>query len=354
MLNNMRGSSLIFVVSLAIILNLVFATVYMTINATQRASGAKKRNVSSLALAEAGKEKLYAEISTGTVTLTPNTRTKIYTDVVLGTGSFDVSCSTNASIDTVWIRSWGRDNVSKTGIGVIAAVSPLAAFNALPINAALTSRPGVELKGNITVDGRDHDTNGVYNGTGVYGVSTCGVLDIGGSSQVGGTAVAPGKIGPSDPRRSSIAKENIPVPPELASPETVLGLPAGALDKYKVTTPTWPFHGIQYVTNSCGPLHVGNSSGILIVHTNIKSANAQFNTGTFKGLVIVDEMDKLNGTGKIVGAAVVLSDFAGAPKFGNGYASVLYSSYVINNLSKFCGLNGKKVNELSWTELKSN
>jgi hypothetical protein len=99
-------------------------------------------------------------------------------------------------------------------------------------------------------------------------------------------------------------------------------------------------------------LHLGNSSGILIVHNSTKTANLHLNGGTFKGILIVDEMDKLNGNADVIGAVVALSDYACAGKFGNGNSRVLFSSYVINNLGKFCSEMDKSVRELSWVELE--
>lgn len=354
-LNN-RGSSLIFVVSLAIILNIVFVTVYMTISSTQKKTGVKRLNTNSILLAEAGKEKLYADLNTSTISLTPNTRTQIYTDQVLGTGTFSVSCSTNALVDTVWIESWGKDNTSETGIGVVASVSADAVIPGPPVKAAVTSRPDVELKGSISISGNDHDSSGTPTGDpGVYGVSTCGALDIGGSGSVAGKGSGPFGKKASAAEIAKVAEQGVAVSTSLGSPEAFLGVPAGSLDKYKITESalTLPFHGIRYIESTAGPLHIGGSSGILIIHSPMKNATTHLNaTGDFKGIIIVDEMDKMNGNLTVIGAVVCLADFAGAKKFGNGSADIRYSSYVINNLGKFIHDSDKSVKELSWTELK--
>ncbi len=355
-LNN-RGSSLIFLVSLAIILNIVFVTVYMTISSTQKKTGVKRLNTNSIFLAEAGKEKLYADINTSTISLTPNLRTQIYTDQVLGTGTFSVSCSTNALVDTVWIESWGKDNTSETGIGVVASVTADAIIAGPPVKAAVTSRPDVDLSGTISVNGKDHDSSGVLTGDpGVYGVSTCGVLSIGsGSAEVSGKGSGPYGKKASAAEIAKVAEQSVAVSTSLGSPEAFLGVPAGSLDKYKITESalTLPFHGIRYIESTAGPLHIGGSSGILIVHSPMKNATTKLNaTGNFKGIIIVDEMDKMNGNLTVIGAVVCLADFAGAKKFGNGSADVKYSSYVLNNLGKFIHDSDKSVKELSWKELK--
>jgi len=356
-LYNSHGSSLIFVVSLGIILNIVFITVYMTISSTQKKTGVKRLNTNSIFLAEAGKEKLYAEISNSMIPLTPNKRTQIYTDFSLGSGTFSVSCSTNISVDTVWVESWGKDHTSETGIGVMASVSVDASIAAPPVRAVVTSRPDVALTGSISISGNDHDSNGVATGaSGVYGVSTCGTLSITGSGTVSGKLSGPYGKGASVAEIAKIAQQSIAISKLLGSPETFLGVAAGSLNKYKITEAdlTLPFHGIRYLESSVSkPLHLDGSSGILIVHSPMKNATARLNaTGNFKGIVIVDEMDKMNGNLTIIGAVACLADFAGAKKFGDGSADVKYSSYVLNNLNKFITDGDKTVKELVWKELR--
>lgn len=346
---------MIFVVSLGIILNIVFVTVYMTISSTQRKSGVKRLNTNSILLAEAGKEKLYAAVRKNDITLIANQRKQIYTNYGLGTGTINVSCSTNASVDTVWVESWGKDQTSETGIGVVASIASDVAIAAPPVKAAVTSRPAVELKGTIRIDGRDHDSSGVLNGLpGVFGVSTCATLSIGGSADVAGKGNSPVDKKGSASDIAKIAEQGVTVSTNLASPEAFLGVAAGSLNKYKVSAGdlTTPFHGIRYIESSAGPLDLDNSSGILIVHTAIKSANLHLNGGTFKGIIIVDEMDKLNGNADVIGAVVAISDYAGAGKFGNGNSTVKYSAYVLNNLGKFITDGNNSIKELSWRELK--
>lgn len=356
MLLNNRGSSLIFVVSLAIILNIVFVLVYMTVSTTQKRTGVKRLNTNSIFLAEAGKEKLYADINTSTISLTPNQRKNIYTDYSLGTGTFSVSCSTNAAVDTAWIESWGKDQTSETGIGVVAAISSDAIFNPVPVVAAVTSRPSVDCKGSIDVDGRDYDSTGTVlkDPKGVNAISTCGTLSVGTATGLcGNNYCVPKK--PSASELDIVSDQGVAVSSVLASPEAFLGVASGALNKYKIaeSAMTYPFHGVRYIESTAGPLHIGGSSGVLIIHSAMKNASLQINgTGTFKGIVIVDEMDKMNGNITVVGAVACLADFAGAKMFGNGSAYVKYSSQVLNNLNKFITDGDKSVKELSWKELK--
>ncbi len=351
MLNN-RGSSLIFVVSLAVLLNIVFASIYFTVNRTQKSTSEKKNHTSTLTLAEAGKEKLYGEISQKTFIPTPDTRIDAYSNFTFGKGSFSVNCLGNTALDTVWIESTGKENTSISTINVIAAIQPDVNIAAPPVRGAVMARSNIIVKGNINIDGRDHDTNGVVINTGVYGVSTCQTLSVQGSSTIGGNGLAPVDKNTIDPVRSTVAEENAPVSGLFQSPEAFLGLPPGALDNYKVSSLTTPIHGIVYLTNdNVGPVHFGDSYGILIVHNSSKSAELHITDGNFKGLIITDLMAAINGNTLVIGAVTTLND-GEVSTFGTGTADILYSSYVLNNLNKYCPNIKKKITELSWKEVK--
>jgi hypothetical protein len=354
---NNRGSSLIFVVSLAIILNIVFITVYLTVSKTQKATGSKRLKTSSITIAEAGKEKLYAQLIDKSYTPLANMRETVYSDITLGVGSFTVSCSSNVTLDTVWIESWGKDNQSETGIAIVAALTPRVDVKGMPVRGAVTARTNVRVLGNITVDGRDHDTTGAVVGPGLFGVSTCDTLIESGNAAIGGNGQIPIQAKDTAGLLTTIAEQGIPVAASLASPEAFLGLPPGALDEYKSTTLTTPFHGIRYITNSVGPVDFGDpnkgqySSGILIVHNFFKTAEMKLNQGKFIGLIIIDKMADINGKADILGSVVTLGE-TDVSTFGNGGAIINYSSYVMDNLGKYCDNIRKRVTEVSWKELK--
>jgi hypothetical protein len=344
---NNRGSALISVMMLAIILNCVFAAVYMTVSHTQKMTGVKRITTSALSIAEAGKEKLYGEITCKSFTPLAKTRINAYVNYSFNGGLFSVSCSSNQSLDTVWVESKGQVNSITSRISVVAAVTPeIGNISPAALNGAITARSNVELLGNINIDGRDHDTNAVVTGNGVFGVSTCSTLSVGGSSSIGGNGIAPGKKG-ADP---ATYQENVPVTSKFDSPEAFLGLPAGALDKFKTTTLTTPINGIVYLTgNFYGPVHFGNSFGILIIHNTFTNAQLQTNGGTFKGLIIIDQMDKINGNATILGGVATLCTGT-TSTFGNGNSDILYSSTVLNNLGEYCPNVKKKLKEISWKE----
>lgn len=351
MLNN-KGSSLIFVVSLAILLNIVFASIYFSVDRTQKSTGEKKMHTSALTLAEAGKEKLYGELSQKTFVPTPDTRIDVYSNLAFGKGSFSVNCLGNTALDTVWIESTGKENTTISTIDVVASIKPDIKIPAPPVRGAVMARSNIVVKGNINIDGRDHDTNGVVINTGVYGVSTCQTLSVQGSSTIGGNGLAPVDKNDIDSVRSIVSEENTPVTGLFESPEAFLGLPPGALDNYKVSSLTTPIHGIVYLTNdNVGPVHFEDSYGILIVHNSSKSAELHITDGTFKGLIITDLMAAINGNAMVLGAVATLND-GEVSTFGTGTADILYSSYILNNLEKYCTNVKKKITELSWKELK--
>lgn len=347
MIKNNRGSALISVMMLAIILNCVFAAVYMTVTRTQKMTGVKRITTTALTIAEAGKEKLYGKITCKEFIPVAETRINAYVDYSFNNGTFSVSCSSNKNLDTVWVESKGQINTTVSRINVVAAIEPeIGLPYPAAVKGAITARDNVSLLGNIIVDGRDHDTNAVVTGNGVFGVSTCATLSTDGSSSVGGNGIAPGKKG-ADP---AAFQENVPVTSKFDSPEAFLGLPEGALDKFKTTTLTLPINGIVYLTgNYYGPVHFGNSSGILIVHNIFKNAQLATNNGLFKGLIIIDQMEKINGKATILGGVATLSTGT-TSTFGNGNSDILYSSAVLNNLANYCPNVKKKLREVSWKE----
>jgi hypothetical protein len=349
---NSKGSALIAVLSFAIIFNIVFLAVYFAVTSTQKSTGIKRVKTSALMLAEAGKEKLYGEIAHKIFVPQNGVRLSAYTDFPLNKGTFSVSCSSNTTLDTAWVSSAGKDNSLLAQINVVASIEPDIDLANPHVRGAVNARSRIIVKGNINIDGRDHDTNGVYIGKGVFGVSTCDSLFLSGSATVGGNDTAPVSDKDIAPVKSIVSEELAPVTAAFGSPEAFLGLPPGALDKYKVSTLTTPMHGIVYLTDSyVGPVHFDSSYGILIVHNSLKNAQLQINNGNFKGIIIADLMAKITGNAEIIGAVVTLHE-GEVSTFGTGTVDIYYSSYVMNNLAKYCQNVQKKVKEISWEEVK--
>jgi hypothetical protein len=343
------------VLMVAIILNCVFAVLFFNVKGTQKKSGDYRLNVDALNIAETGKEKLYALVKSKLFVPDTNNHT-VFNNVPFSKGVYTVTCKANVTRDTLLIHSTGVSGQKVKKLEINAHMTPKLKFNLPPTNllGAITSRYTVCLNGNITVDGNDYDTNNVRIGNGIYGVYTCMTLSIsqnGKAAAVGGNGIAPVNRGSlTGITRSTIVAENQTITSRFDSPEAFLGLAPGSLDEYKTSNLTTPFHGIVYVTGDCNSAHLDGCSGILIVHNVNKTAKLSMNAnGTFKGLIICDVMDKINGTITVLGGVVALSDYSDS-MFGNGNAKIHYSSQVLSNLEYFCDLE-KVLSEASWREV---
>lgn len=350
MLKNDKGATIIAILIIVFILNLTFAVFYYTSSNTTKKTGLSKSKTSALNIAEAGKERLYGEVRWG-IYKPKQYKESVYTLCPFENGKFSVTCSSTVNIDTIWVRSRGFVGKLTSAIDVIAELIPDIKFGFPPVKGAITARNSIIVKGNIEVDGRDYDSTGNLTGNGVYGVSTCGYLSVDGSSTVGGNGEEPVNKSLIDSLRGIVSEEHSSVTVSLYSPEAFLGLPPGALDIYKETSLTTPVRGLVYLTqNYVGPVHFGESEGILIVHNAFKTAELQITDGKFKGLIICDRMAKISGNAEIYGAVVTLTD-GEVSTFGTGTAVIRYSSQILSDLNNYCKNMRKKVNEISWKEL---
>ncbi|MBN1575679.1 MAG: hypothetical protein JW913_03955 [Chitinispirillaceae bacterium] len=355
-----RGSAMVAVLAITVILSISLVAFFFATRHTSKVSGNRREKVTALNIAEAGKEKLYADIRSDVHRPALNSSpVTVYSNEAFSGGSYTVSYSADPWADTLWIRSSAATaNGKPVTIDVIALIPPLIPINGNPARGAVSARSNVAVSGSIDIDGREHDTACNLTGApGTYAVSTCGTCTVDGSSKVGGGGQEPvGKhVYDNDIAiHQTVVQENAPLDPMFDSPEAFLGVPAGSLDAYKFSSPTidQDFHGIRYDTASyVGPLDLGPSaSGILIVHNGAKTAKLKLNGGTFRGLIICDEMDKINGNVTVRGAVVVLKGTAITFE-GLGNASICYSSAILTHLNDFCGNEVKNsVNEISWKE----
>lgn len=350
------GSALVFVLVVAVIANIVVAAVMMTSRLSVKSSGKRREKVTTLNIAEAGKERFYAKLLYNNFSPHPDSVETVFSNESFGGGTYTVKCSTGTNTDSITIRSTGTSGTNTTKLEIRAVKRrsvPLDGIAAL-IPGVICARSDVELTGNIHVDGRDYDSLNVLTGDpGTYGVYTCMSVSRQGSASIGGNGVEPvDNNNEFNAVRSTVCSENRPITPNYASPEAFLELPEGSLDAYKISPGEFvtPFKGLVYVEGSIGPVHFGDSRGILIVHDSTKSAQLKINQGTFKGLIICDEMDKINGVATIIGAVASLGT-GGSSKFGNGTADVHYSRQVLDNLDVYCENIRWTVEEVSWREL---
>jgi hypothetical protein len=349
--NNENGSTIIIIIALTIILNIALAAVLFSSRHLTNKTGIKRVKTSVINIAEAGKERLYAQVSWGHYIPKADTQETVYSKTPFQNGSYTVACRTNTTHDSLWVRSRATEGTITTTIETIASLVPDITIMFPPVRGAVTSRSRITVKGNIEIDGRDYDTSNTQIGSGTFGVSTCDSIFLSGSATIGGNDQIPVNDKNLEPVRSVVVDEMASVDPVFASPEAFLGLPAGALDAYKVSTLTTPFRGLVYLTNNyVGPVHFGESYGILIIHNPLKSAELQITDGTFRGLIIVDRMAKISGNATILGAVVTLSE-SEVSTFGTGTAVIHYSKKVLENLQFYCSNLRKKVQETAWKEV---
>ncbi len=328
-LNNETGAALLIVLIIGfLVASLMMATFMSTKNSASTVS-LRRRTVSAFQIAEAGKEHAISQIRIGSFTPVAGIANIIFPGETFGSGSYAVTYDANPSVDTLLIHSLGIMRGKKALIDVVCVLNPVITKINPVINAAVTTRAPTTVTGNITVDGRDWNAAGTsIVGIGVFGIKSSSTVSVDGSAQVGGRGLPPVN-NPSTNRIDLCGSDECPT-----SPEEVLGLPPGALNKLKTATqPSFPFHGIYYYSGtSIIKPHFNGSSGIFIVHNCSNSGQIKNVKGTFTGLIIADQVVHINANAKIVGAVVTLSTSAGGNAFGNGNANVLYSSEVINNL----------------------
>jgi len=227
------------------------------------------------------------------------------------------------------------------------------------VTGALTAQSNVDLNGNIDINGNTHDINGNLAAT-ACGGALPSVSTITGNtvSLTGSPSVDP----PSDNTKTDADQPDTPC--------EALGLPADCetttlADYITLAANVSPMNGdIKWVQGNYGTACL-SGTGMLIIHTpgfdpkKCNPADPAFDaayclahppanlgnvTGncTFKGLVIADSVDKLAGTGTIIGALISMSEIQ-ADKVGAGTFELKYSC---SALDAFVG--GKINHKLAW------
>lgn len=287
--------------------------------------------------AEAGIDKKIADLSTGNnaPSITGTVANNPYQT------SYQVTCSPCTGAGDEFLVATGtvaegNTNYTRT-VRVTVQRAPL--FTA---SAAVAISGVASTSGNITIDGRNHDTEGVLTGApGLPGISTSsGTFTQGGSSKVGGNGIPPAN--PALP-----GSYQLNAPPLPSTPEAVLGISDGALDAYKTSSlPTDPFvNKIIYLTSSVTGVNLEGSSGILICHNAAADAYLKNIHGKFIGLIISDDLIHINGDAELIGAVVGLK--TGGVTLGNGAGYVKYSSQTLSNLPL------KRYSVTSWEDARN-
>lgn len=258
------------------------------------------------------------------------------------------------------------------------AITPPASATTAAIQGGVSSNSPIETKGNLIIDGRNHDLNGtLVSNTGIYGVWTTSTLNQSGSSKIGGTKSST-DYAPSKPANSNTVKTSgsfsggFPISPDEVFGGSSAGFPDGTIKDFAisgangsqyVTDPsdlTTPFSGITYVELPNGETWQSMSisgTGVLIVHNaNRNAIMKNLNSGTFKGIIIADDIIHVHTS--IYGAIISLSSSPSDGNcIGNGNGSILYSKAAVDqavstvnsfSTSKNYGFGKMRMNVIGW------
>lgn len=259
--------------------------------------------------------------------------------------------------DQLTITSTGTAQYKGASITRVITAVAQSSIDLKYITAAIRANGDVRMLGNFTADGRDHDASGNLTGApGLPGVSTTGDVDCDGSSQSGGRGFAPveGLAGGQPPYSQPHNGEPLP-----STPEEILGVDAHHFDSVKKVSDPANFPvpgdadyvaGVYYLTSSVAQINLDTlqQPAILIAHSDDPANPAVlFNPkGTFKGIIVADEIRQITGQTTIIGAlASKLSEHT----LGMGTAQVLYSSEVINDLSRL----PRKWKVITWKDARN-
>ena len=345
----MGQSAIIMVVTVAIVFALV------SINTNQRTNDVSEKALSYYAdnvsknICNSATEMLLTEIADNEEFRIEDLES---TEMLNGDVSYTIKDTVISSKDKIKIDVKAIYGGEESKNIIIASVVK-EGFIAKPIQAAVTTNNDIKTIGTLVIDGREHDEDGnlIIGGEGTFGVWTTGTLNQSGNSHIGGTD-SDGDYAPSRPgNANSIKTSQVWEGGYPSTPDEVLGgEEEGFADGYLmelaksgdngsqyVTSPsdlTYPLKGVTYVeiSRSWNAANI-NGSGILIVHNTDLDAIIKTPRGTFKGLVIADDIDKVHGT--IIGGLVGLSpNPASGNCVGNGTGEILYSQETIEKASQ--------------------
>ena len=225
------------------------------------------------------------------------------------------------------------------------------------------------------MDGRDHDSAGTLQaGQGVPGIWTTSTMTQGGNSRIGGTVSgsdfspakpgSPGTIltGQTWPGGYPSSPDSVLGGPQLGFPEGTLKALAqsgvgGSQYNANPSTLTYPLRGVTYVELPSGGTWQDMSvegEGMIVVHNTMRNAIMKnLSTGTFRGLIIADDIIHIHAT--IIGAIVGLTSSPSEGNcIGNGSGTVAYSTETVT-AAAFAALTpvdrwGSGANVIAWWE----
>lgn len=202
-MSNNRGSSLIAVLSIAVILNLVLALVFVTVKNTQVKTGTKRSNTVVLSIAEAGKEHALSLFRSGSTSPVAGRVIDMINSESFGGGVYSVKCSSNVAIDTIYLRSYAEYVNSKCSIEVVCSVVSCAPPDDSAYNYGLVAGGGINWTGSgscNTGSARLH-SNGTFRMAGSSDF-TCNTLSTSGNMTMSGAGSIYGNVHTPNLRRS--------------------------------------------------------------------------------------------------------------------------------------------------------
>lgn len=348
-----KGSALI-VVLVAVMLIVGMASAFLLISASSSSEGTiAAEHIERLYIAEAGISAALTEIRASVD----------YDDdgFVFGNtaGSFaGGSYNTTAVLvgDEYTIISTGTDHANNQRAIEVIAKSAIVPLNSDSV-AAVTSMAPVTLSGNISIDGRDHDINGVLIGEGVDGILCGNAVTSGGNSTIGGNNIAPFK---DSVEADGVFDENFDFSTMYPGgypddPDDVLGVAQGTLKAAAQAAGTFfasqatydafiaanggdmPGGAIVYLEfDACVPTEIGgvmnHPPSILVMHNPAGNSNMKNIHGKFKGLILADSVTHVNANSTILGAMQTTWPSSVGNTYGNGNSDILFSSEALANL----------------------
>lgn len=248
------------------------------------------------------------------------------------TSTADLPGGSNAVIEAIMLKTG-------SSAGGAATANPLA--------VVMTAGPS-DTRGRLYIDGRNHDLDGNLLGSGILAVSSLSSYRRRGASHVAGTdgSGRDYSLTKRNPGLSAVTEQYSRSWSAPSGPDAVVGLSDGSLKSIAqsgengsqyVTDPSdlsFPLSGVTYVElgnrQVWNSVHFGNSSGILVVHNeNTNAVIKNLNTGTFKGILIADDIVHIHTD--IIGWVVSLTQSPSSGNcIGNGNGQVKFSSAAVN------------------------
>lgn len=312
-----------------------------------KAAGVQKSQESAFNIAEAGKEHALAKLRSNSIVFEANKYKNIFSNIPFGGGYYSAQCSTNVSIDTLWLFSQGVVNNQSVKIEVVCHRYDIFLSQ---FKAAIMSRSADSIIGNITVDGRDWDSTNLDTvGRGVYGIYSCdtSLSDTKGNAAVGGIGIEPPVKG-IVPGSVQNKMDTMTFP---HTPQEILGMDSTTLNTFnKSDSSIATINGIVYWNDFRFSSLVLSGYGVLVCHNSSFTATLKNVHGSFKGLIIADKIAHVNAAASILGSVITLSNSPAPNVFGSGNPKIRYSSQILKSLEKLLLFNPIKVDALSWKE----